>query len=118
MPRPAAAVVTGHDGRMVLEHAVLPVRSGQQQAFEAAFAEAVTLIAASPGFRSLRLSRGVEDPDRYLLLVEWDSLEDHVEGFRGSAAFARWRDLLHHFYEPAPTVEHFDEVRRVAPAAG
>lgn len=103
---------------MVLEHAVLPVRAGQQKAFEAAFAEAAPLIAASPGFLALRLSRCVEDPDRYLLLVEWDTLADHVEGFRGSPAFERWRALLHHFYDPPPTVEHFEEVRRVAPGPG
>lgn len=101
---------------MVLEHAILPVRAGEQQAFEAAFAEAVPLIAGSPGFRSLRLSRGVEDPGHYLLLVEWDTLEDHVEGFRGSPAYERWRTLLHHFYDPPPIVEHFDEVRGAGPA--
>ena len=95
---------------MVLEHALLPVRPGTAADFEAAFAEARALIAASPGFRRLSLSRCVKRPDTYLLLVEWDGLEDHTEGFRGSAGYRRWRELLHRFYAPFPTVEHFREV--------
>ena len=95
---------------MVLEHALLPVRPGTAADFEAAFAEARAVIAASPGFRRLALSRCVERPDTYLLLVEWDRLEDHTEGFRGSAGYQRWRELLHGFYDPFPTVEHFREV--------
>jgi heme-degrading monooxygenase HmoA len=61
-----------------------------------------------PGFRSLRLERCVEIPSRYLLLVEWDTLEDHTEGFRGSTEYREWRRLLHHFYDPIPTVEHYE----------
>lgn len=95
---------------MVLEHAVLDVSVGREGEFEDAFAMAKGLIAASPGFVSLRLSRCLEIPNRYLLLVEWDTLEDHLEGFRRSAAYAEWRELLHHFYDPAPVVEHFDVV--------
>ena len=64
-------------------------------------------IASMAGFRSLRLSRCVEQPNRYLLLVEWDRLEDHTEGFRGSPEYKQWRALLHHFYDPFPTVEHY-----------
>lgn len=93
---------------MIVEHALLPVRPGLGAEFEAAFAEATAIISASPGFRNLRLSRGVESPGTYLLMVEWDSLEDHTEGFRGSAAYDRWKELLHHFYDPFPTVEHFE----------
>jgi heme-degrading monooxygenase HmoA len=92
---------------MVLEHALLPVRPGQADAFEAAFAVARPLIAGSPGFRSVSLSRCLERPDTYLLLVGWDSLEDHTAGFRGSPAYGEWRRLLHHFYDPFPVVEHF-----------
>ena len=95
---------------MVLEHALLPVRPGTAADFEAAFAEARAVNAASPGFRRLSLSRCVERPDTYLLLVEWDRLEDHTEDFRGSAGYQRWRELLHGFYDPFPTVEHFREV--------
>jgi heme-degrading monooxygenase HmoA len=95
---------------MIREHAVLPVIPGQEQAFEAALHEALPLIAGSPGFQRLSVSRGVESPSSYLLLVEWDSLEAHTEGFRGSPEFQQWRGLLHHFYDPFPVVEHFAEV--------
>lgn len=93
---------------MVLEHALLPVRPGDEQAFEAAFAEALPLIAGTAGFRGLTLSRCVERPGTYLLLVEWERLEDHTVGFRGSPEYRQWRALLHHFYEPFPVVEHFE----------
>jgi len=93
---------------MILEHAVLDVIAGQEEAFETAFTEARPLIGAAAGFRSLRLERCLEQPGRYLLLVEWDRLEDHTSGFRGSVAYQRWRDLLHHFYDPFPTVEHYE----------
>lgn len=95
---------------MILEHAVLDVVPGQEAAFEAAFAEARPIIAASPGFLSLRLERCVERPSRYLLLVEWETLTDHTEGFRRSAGYERWRALLHRFYDPFPEVEHFEAV--------
>jgi heme-degrading monooxygenase HmoA len=98
------------DERMVREHAVLEVIAGQEAAFEEAFTTAKAIIAAAAGFGSLRLSRCVERPNRYLLLVEWERLEDHTEGFRGSSAFQDWRRLLHHFYDPPPTVEHYEDV--------
>ena len=93
---------------MILEHALLPVRPGQESDFEAAFAAARPIIASMPGFRRVSLSRGVESPGTYLLLVEWDQLSDHTEGFRNSAEYQLWKELLHRFYEPFPTVEHFD----------
>jgi len=95
---------------MILEHALLDVTPGHEAAFEDAFDRAKTIIASMPGFRSLRLSRCVESPSRYLLLVEWDRLEDHTSGFRGSAEYEQWRALLHHFYDPFPTVEHYSSV--------
>lgn len=98
---------------MVLEHAVLEVIPTEEADFESAFAEARKIIAGSPGFRSLRLSRGVEQPHRYLLLVEWDTLEAHTEGFRGSPGYQTWSQLLHHFYDPFPTVEHYRSVMEV-----
>jgi heme-degrading monooxygenase HmoA len=101
---------------MVLEQALLPVKPGQESEFEAAFEQAKTIISAVPGFRSLTLSRCIERPQTYLLLVEWERLEDHTERFRGSADYQRWRSLLHHFYEPFPTVEHFDPVSSATPA--
>ncbi|MHB1487637.1 MAG: antibiotic biosynthesis monooxygenase family protein [Acidimicrobiales bacterium] len=92
---------------MILEHAVLDVIPDSENAFEVAFAQARSIISSSPGFSSLRLMRCVERSNRYLLLVEWESLAAHTEGFRGSARYEEWRRLLHHFYEPFPTVEHF-----------
>lgn len=98
---------------MILEHAILTVRAGDGAAFEAAFAEASALIARQPGYLRHELQRCLEVPDRYLLLVWWRRLEDHTEGFRRSADYADWRRLLHHFYAPFPTVQHY---QRVLPA--
>jgi heme-degrading monooxygenase HmoA len=95
-----------------LEHAVLDVIAGEQQRFESAFADARAIIALMPGFRSLQLERCLETPSRYLLLVEWERLEDHTEGFRGSDEYQRWKALLHHFYSPFPVVEHYENVVR------
>ncbi len=95
---------------MILEHALLSVKQGEQEAFEAAFGQAKGIIAGMPGFGRLTLSRCVERAGTYLLLVEWDRLEDHTVGFRGSPQYQRWRALLHHFYEPFPAVEHYEPV--------
>ncbi len=93
---------------MILEHAVLQVRPGESGAFDAAFAEASPIIASMRGYRSHRLLRCIEDDHRYLLLVEWDTLEDHTQGFRGSPEYQRWKALLHHFYDPFPEVDHYE----------
>ena len=95
---------------MIVEHALLPVKPGEEAAFEAAFVQAKPIIAAMPGFRGLILSRCVERPNTYLLLAEWNRLEDHTVGFRNSPEYQRWRRLLHHFYEPFPVVEHYEQV--------
>jgi heme-degrading monooxygenase HmoA len=95
---------------VITEHAVLEVIAGQEDAFVEAMGTAKALIAASPGFASLRVERCVERPSCFLLLVEWERLEDHTEGFRGSAAYEEWRSALHHFYDPFPVVEHFEPV--------
>ncbi|MDQ0892969.1 antibiotic biosynthesis monooxygenase family protein [Agromyces ramosus] len=95
---------------MILEHAILPVIPGREADFESAFAEAAPIIAGMPGFLDLRLSRSIETPNEYLLLVQWQSVEAHEVGFRGSPEYGRWRELLHGFYEPFPVVEHFAEV--------
>lgn len=95
---------------MVTEHALLRVLPGREAEFEAAFARARALITASPGCRGVTLSRGVESPGTYLLLVVWDTVDDHEIGFRGSPAYQRWKALLHRFYDPFPVVEHFEEV--------
>jgi len=92
---------------MITEHALLPVIPGMEAKFEAAFRLARPIIASMPGFLSLSLSRSIETPSSYLLLVEWEQLEDHTVGFRQSPEYLRWRELLHRFYEPFPVVEHF-----------
>ena len=92
---------------MILEVAVLDVRPGQREAFQAAFAAAEPLIARARGHLGHELRVCVEVQDRFLLLVQWETLEDHTEGFRGSEDYERWRALLHHFYDPFPVVQHY-----------
>lgn len=92
---------------MIVEHGVLSIRPGEETAFEEAFTKARPLISCQPGFLRLSLSRSIESPNLYLLLVEWERVEAHTEGFRKSPEFEQWRQLLHHFYEPKPVVEHF-----------
>ena len=93
---------------MITEHALLPVVPGREEEFLAAMEAAKSIIAASPGFLSLRVERCIERPSTFLLLVEWEHLEDHTERFRGSPAYTEWRSALHHFYDPFPVVEHFE----------
>jgi heme-degrading monooxygenase HmoA len=97
---------------VITEHALLEVVPGQEPEFVEAMEQATAIIAASPGFISLRVERCVERPSGFLLLVEWDTVEAHTEGFRNSEAYQEWRALLHHFYDPAPVVEHFETVVR------
>ena len=95
---------------MILEAVVLNVIPGREAAFEEAFAEARHIIASMPGYLSHQLQRSIETPSNYLLLVEWERLEDHTEGFRQSPEYQRWRQLLHHFYDPFPEVEHYRRI--------
>ncbi len=92
---------------MILEQAVLDVKPGLEREFEAAFAKAERIISTSPGYVSHELKRCIEKTSRYLLLVRWRTLEDHTVGFRQSAPYQEWKKLLHHFYDPFPTVEHY-----------
>jgi heme-degrading monooxygenase HmoA len=98
---------------VIFEHAPLLVRAGMSDEFRPAFSEAKAIISGMPGFQSLTLSRCIERPDVFLLLVGWDRLEDHTIGFRGSSEYQRWRELLHQFYEPFPVVEHFEQVEHL-----
>ncbi|MDR6414713.1 antibiotic biosynthesis monooxygenase [Pseudarthrobacter sulfonivorans] len=95
---------------MITEHALLSVRPGMEDDFETAFSKARSIISSMPGFQGLTLSRCIESAATYLLLVEWTRLEDHTEGFRGSVQYEEWRALLHHFYSPFPTVEHYEQI--------
>ncbi|MBV1779723.1 antibiotic biosynthesis monooxygenase [Paeniglutamicibacter sp. ABSL32-1] len=92
---------------MITEHALLPVISGMEDEFMSAFEQARPLISATAGFLGLQLSRSIETPGHFLLLVSWESVEAHTIGFRGSENYLEWKRLLHHFYDPFPVVEHF-----------
>lgn len=94
---------------MIVEHALLHVRAGESQAFEAALREARPLIAASPGFVAIEVRPAAERTDRYLLRVVWTDIAAHRDGFRSSERYQDWRRLLHGFYEPMPVVEYFGE---------
>jgi heme-degrading monooxygenase HmoA len=95
---------------MILEVAVLSVRAGSEAAYEAAFKEASSIISAMSGYISHQLQRCIETPNRYILLVHWESLEAHTIGFRGSPEYREWKRLLHHFYDPFPSVQHYESV--------
>lgn len=95
---------------MILEVAILNVRPGHESDFEAAFRRASAIIAGADGYVSHQLQRCLENDSRYMLLVNWKTLEDHTIGFRGSPRYQDWKRLLHHFYDPFPVVEHYQSV--------
>ncbi|GLZ78961.1 hypothetical protein Afil01_37680 [Actinorhabdospora filicis] len=90
--------------------AVFEINEGQEDAFAAAYAQARPIIAEADGCRSVRMTRGVESPKRFVLLVEWETLEAHTEGFRGSERFPRWRAAIDSFWSAPPVVEHYRDV--------
>ncbi|MEE9338658.1 MAG: antibiotic biosynthesis monooxygenase [Methylococcaceae bacterium] len=95
---------------MILEVAILDVIIGKETEFEEAFGKAQAIISSMKGYQSHQLQKCVENNSRYILLVNWDSLEDHTVGFRESSQYQEWRKLLHHFYDPFPEVEHYTSV--------
>ena len=95
---------------MILEVAILNVIPGRDAEFEDAFRQAQRILSTMSGYRSHELRRCLEAGDRYILLVNWDKLEDHTIGFRGSPGYQKWKQLLHHFYDPFPVVEHYTTV--------
>ncbi len=95
---------------MILETAILNIKSGMSNKFETAFQEAAKIISSMPGYISHDLQKCIEVSDRYLLLVYWQTLEDHTIGFRKSEQYQTWKQLLHHFYAPFPVVEHYYSV--------
>ncbi len=95
---------------MILEVAILDVKSGHEKEFEAAFGEAQEIISSMDGYVSHQLQKCIEIGNRYILLVNWQTLEDHTIGFRESEQYQEWRRLLHHFYDPFPEVEHYTSV--------
>lgn len=95
---------------MILEAAILRIRAGQTNAFEIAFLEAQAIISSMPGYLSHELQRCLERDGEYLLLVHWESVAAHEEGFRKSPRYQDWKKLLHHFYDPFPMVLHYEQV--------
>lgn len=94
----------------ILELAILDIKPGREEDFERAFDRAKQIIMSMSGYVSHELKRCLERPDRYVLLVSWEKLEDHTQGFRGSEEYQEWRKLLHHFYHPFPEVEHYVDI--------
>ena len=95
---------------MILEVVVLDITSGKEQEFETAFHEASDIIAGMAGYTSHQLQHCLEKRNRYLLLVQWETLEAHTIGFRGSGEYQEWKKRLHHFYDPFPVVEHYEMI--------
>ena len=95
---------------MVLEAVMLNVKDGYESDFEITFLKASVIISSMNGYLSHELHRCIEVKGKYLLLVNWKTLEDHTIGFRASTEYQEWKRLLHHFYNPFPIVEHFEKV--------
>lgn len=95
---------------MILEIATLYVSPGRQGKFEEDFSIARQYISSTKGFLGLTLQKSVEQNNKYVLLIKWAKIEDHLVGFRQSAIYAKWKELLHHYYDPFPVVEHYEMV--------
>jgi heme-degrading monooxygenase HmoA len=95
---------------MILEVAILNVIPGEANAFENAFGEAQAIISSMKGYIAHELQKCLEVENQYILLVRWETLEDHTVGFRQSAQYQEWKALLHHFYDPFPRVDHYEKL--------
>jgi heme-degrading monooxygenase HmoA len=95
---------------MILEVAILNPTPGKETQFEKDFATAGQYISAIKGYIRHSLSKCLEQPGKYILLVEWETLEDHTISFRQSEEYLEWKKLLHHYYDPSPVVEHYEAV--------
>ena len=96
---------------MILELADIRIHPGQNAAFEEAIARGLRdVVSQSHGFQGFKVNHGIESPERYLLQIFWDTLEDHTVGFRQSDLFTQWRAIVGPFFAAAPVVEHFDLV--------
>jgi len=92
---------------MVLEVAILQIKEGKSTAFEESFRKASQLISCQEGYISHEIKKCMEVADKYILLVQWETVEDHENGFRKSPEYQDWKKMLHHYYEPFPTVAHY-----------
>ena len=100
---------------MFLEVADIRIQPGQQAAFDAAIQRGLsTVISRAQGFKGWKVNKGVESPERYLLMIFWDTLEDHTVHFRQSPAFAEWRAIVGPFFAAPPVVEHFELLAKSA----
>ncbi len=97
---------------MILEVAVLQIKDGLNQQFERDFKKAGQYISSIPGYVSHQLKKCLEESSKYLLLVNWESLEAHEVGFRKSDVYQKWKKLLHHYYDPFPVVEHYISIEQ------
>ncbi|MGC9492304.1 antibiotic biosynthesis monooxygenase family protein [Vibrio genomosp. F10] len=95
---------------MITEVAVLDVKPLLVEEFQQAFKKAQAIISAMDGYIDHQLQRCIEDPNRFILIVNWHTLQAHTEGFRESEQYQEWKASLHHFYDPFPTVEHYEPV--------
>lgn len=95
---------------MILETAILFVKKEQQLLFEQDFSIASKYISSINGYLGHSLRKCMEQENKYILLVDWEKLEDHTLGFRASDAYLEWKKLLHHYYRPFPVVEHYEMV--------
>jgi heme-degrading monooxygenase HmoA len=94
---------------MILELADIRIHAGQQADFDDAIQRGLqTVIRQARGFRGFKINKGVEHPERYLLMIFWETLEDHTVHFRQSPAFAEWRAIVGPFFAAPPVVEHFE----------
>lgn len=94
---------------MILEVADIRIQPGQQAAFDVAIQKGLNeVISQAKGFQGFKVNKGIESPERYLLMIFWSTLEDHTVGFRESALFAQWRSIVGPFFAAPPVVEHFD----------
>lgn len=95
---------------MITEIALLKIKNEEDASFEHAFKKASTIISNMKGYVEHELQKCIEEENKYLLIVRWETLEDHTIGFRGSEEYMEWKNLLHHFYDPFPTVEHYYKI--------
>ena len=95
---------------MILEVVILDIKPALLSEYESAFEQAQKIISSRKGYISHQLQKCLEKPNRYILLVNWQTLTDHTVGFRESAEYQEWRKLLNHFYDPLPQVEHYETV--------
>ena len=98
---------------MILELADIRIVPGKNAEFEAAIRRgAETVIANAKGFRGYKVNRGVESPERYVLTIYWETLENHTVDFRQGPLFAQWRAIVGPFFAAPPVVEHFELVAK------